>query len=166
MAWVAVGIGANMGDLQASFDLARRELSTLLAQPRFSSIYRTAPLYDLDQPDFWNAVALGQSDLPPRRLLLQLKQIEEQAQRLHRRVNGPRELDLDLLAYGNLALQQDVRQGYQLRLPHPRLHERRFVLEPWLELDPAASIPIVGELAPHLEACLDQRLERHPDATL
>ena len=97
-------------------------------------------MYVVDQPAFYNAVAAGGTDLGPLALLAELKRVELQLGRQVRTQNGPREIDLDLLAYDGLVL----RSGARLIVPHARIAERRFVLQPWADLDPAFAIPELG----------------------
>jgi 2-amino-4-hydroxy-6-hydroxymethyldihydropteridine diphosphokinase len=89
-------------------------------------------MYVTDQPNFLNAVARGKTRLGPLALLSVLKQAEQELGRVARFSNGPREIDLDLLAYGSLQL----KAGDRLIIPHPRISERRFVLAPWADLEP------------------------------
>jgi len=89
-------------------------------------------MYVTDQPNFLNAVAKGTTHLGPLALLTKLKLTEEELGRIARFSNGPREIDLDLLAYGSLQFVA----GNRLIIPHPRIAERRFVLAPWTDLDP------------------------------
>jgi len=96
-----------------------------------SSFYRTAPLLFTDQPWFINGVVLCQTDLSPKGLLEVMHRIENDFGRERPIRWGPRTLDLDLLAFGDLQLDLP-----SLTIPHPRLHERRFVLEPLLEIEP------------------------------
>jgi 2-amino-4-hydroxy-6-hydroxymethyldihydropteridine diphosphokinase len=101
-------------------------------------------MYLQDQPEFINAVAIGMTGLDPRGLLAELKRIEQALGRLPREQNGPREIDLDLIAYGNLHYFYNVGGSTQLEVPHPRLKERRFVLQPLLDLVPSGEWPTVG----------------------
>ncbi len=98
---------------------------------RFSSVYRTAPVGYTDQPDFLNAVAGFESDETTADVLSRLQQIERQLGKATPFKDGPRTIDLDLLLYGDVMLNEPG-----LQLPHPRMGERRFVLEPLTELLP------------------------------
>lgn len=136
--------------------LARLPLTRLAA---VSALYRSAPVGDCRQPPFVNAVCRLATTLPPGRLLAGLLDIERRQGRVRRKDRrfGPRTLDLDLLVYGDVVL---VRPG--LHIPHPRLHERRFVLLPLCALAPDLEIPGKGT-ARELLARLDpaaQPLER------
>ncbi len=146
MARVFVGLGSNLGDREGSL---RQALDRLAAEPeleviRVSSFRETDPVDFVDQPRFVNAVAEVSTDLPPRELLDTLLGIE---QALGRRREGsqrygPRTIDLDLLLYDDEVLEEPG-----LTVPHPRLHERRFALEPLAELDPGLVVPGRGPLS-------------------
>ena len=117
----------------------------------FSSLYRTTPQGDPDQDDFWNAAVCGSWPGTADSLLERLLMLESRLGRLRdpARPKGPRVLDLDLLAFGN-----EVRETPRLWLPHPRLAERRFALEPLIELDAVAADPSTGRLWAELPAAL------------
>ncbi len=117
-----------------------------------SSLYATAPLYVLDQDEFINAAAIASTDLSPRALVEMLKELESELGRQSRYVNGPREIDLDLISYGALRYQFSGPGTRPVQAPHPRFSERRFVLEPLAEIDPsftAPGQPSVQELLNH-----------------
>lgn len=148
-----VALGANLGDpvatvRAASAALARIAGARLVA---VSSLYRTAPVGLRDQPDFINAVAQVETGLAPRALLAALLDIEHRHGRERSFRNAPRTLDLDLLLYGAAHFHEDG-----LTLPHPRMHERAFVLRPLLEIAPATVIPGRGRAADWLGACVGQ----------
>ena len=153
-----IGIGANLGEPQAQVRAAFAALATLpdtrlLAS---SSLYRSAPMPmgAAGQPDYFNAVARIDTALPPRELLDGLLNIESRHGRFRSFANAPRTLDLDLLLYGE---QRIAEPG--LNVPHPRMHLRRFVLDPLLEIAPGISIPGHGA-AGRLAAALDQDVAR------
>lgn len=155
---VFVGLGANLGDargavLEAAELLARLPRTCRVAQ---SSLYRSAPV-DAAGPDFVNAVVELRTELEPLELLASLQEIEctQGRQRPYR--HAPRTLDLDLLLFGQRQL-----LGAQLTVPHPRLHERAFVLQPLLELDAALIHPGLGPLQDYLSASADQAIEKLP----
>ncbi len=130
---VLIGLGSNQGD---SVAICLAAIQCLADHPRVhlvkrSSFYRTAPLLVTDQPWFINSVVLFETDLHPKELLDLMLQIESDFGRIRQTRWGPRTLDLDLLAYGDRQFDLPA-----LTIPHPRLHERRFVLEPLLEIDP------------------------------
>ena len=144
-----VGIGSNLDDPRAQVLNAFSELDRLphTRVVKKSSLYRTAPLGHAAQPDFINAVAQLETGLPAERLLAELQEVEARHGRKRSFPNAPRTLDLDVLLYGDLTLDLP-----NLRIPHPRMHERAFVLQPLLEISP--------ELRFNLEACAGQRVER------
>lgn len=154
-----VALGANLGDPLATVRaalVALRELpdAELLAT---SSLYRTAPVGLRRQPDFINAVVEMRAVSPAPTFLEALFAIEARFGRRRSAPNAPRTLDLDLLLYGDLR-SDDAR----LTLPHPRLHERAFVLAPLAEIAPGLTIPGRGRVEDLLAACADQRIERLP----
>jgi len=144
-----VGIGSNLDDPRAQVLQAFDELDGLphTRVVRKSSLYRSAPIGYAEQPAFVNAVAQLETGLPAERLLAELQAIEARHGRRRSFPNAPRTLDLDLLLFGNLELDSS-----SLKIPHPRMHERAFVLEPLLEISP--------ELGYSLEACAGQQIER------
>lgn len=141
----AFGLGANLGDRVAALQGAVDVLAPHLVGPRVSSVYETTPVGGVEQPDYANAVLVGDTDSEPLALLA-LAHEAEQAWRRTREVRwGARTLDVDVLAVGDLVSDDPV-----LTLPHPRAHERGFVLLPWAEADPDAVLPdgrSVAELA-------------------
>jgi 2-amino-4-hydroxy-6-hydroxymethyldihydropteridine diphosphokinase len=154
-----IGLGSNMAEPVAQIrkaldELARLPSSHLLA---FSSLYRTAPVGKLDQPDFINAVALIETGLPPHDLLKALLEIEQGHGRVREYRNGPRTLDLDILLYDDLHC-----SDCHLTLPHPRMHQRAFVLRPLFEIAPDCRNSGYGAIAELLRACSGQQLEREP----
>ena len=144
-----VGIGSNLDDPRAqvleAFDELDRMPHTRVVKK--SSLYRSAPLGFAAQPDFVNAVAQLETGLPAERLLAELQAIEARQGRSRSFANAPRTLDLDLLLFGNARVDSAT-----LKVPHPRMHERAFVLQPLLEIAP--------ELPYGLDACADQQVER------
>ena len=152
-----VGMGANLGDpraqLLAAWDALGRIPDThVIAR---SSLYRSAPMGYANQPAFLNCVAKLETTLPPQGLLTRLQAIEKDLGRVRSFANAPRIIDLDLLLYGTETLATP-----DLTLPHPRMHERAFVLMPLLELDPGAIVPGRGKAAELLHECAGQPIER------
>ena len=153
-----IGLGSNLADpvsqVRSGFTaLARITQSHVEA---CSSLYRTAPVGRQDQPDFINAVCRLRTTLAPAVLMQTLLEIEQ----IHGRVRegergGPRTLDLDLLLYGGETIQTAV-----LTVPHPRLHERAFVLYPLFELEPALLVPGHGTVRQLLEDCSGQPVQK------
>jgi 2-amino-4-hydroxy-6-hydroxymethyldihydropteridine diphosphokinase len=140
-----VGIGSNLGNprktIAAALDLLRAEPGIEIVA--VSTLRETDPIGYEDQPRFLNGAAALETELPPRKLLERLLAIERQLGRIRRDTPryGPRTIDLDLLLYGQETLDEPG-----LTIPHPRLHERRFALEPLVELDPALEIPGRGPI--------------------
>ena len=152
-----VGLGSNLekpeDQVRQAFDeLAGLPGSRLAAR---SSLYRTAPMGYAAQPDFVNAVAALDTSLSAEELFAQLKAIERRHGRRRSFANAPRTLDLDLLLFGGKTL-----QTADLILPHPRMHERAFVLAPLVEIAPDAAIPGIGLARERLAACAGQQVER------
>lgn len=140
-----IALGANLGDRERTI---RAALAALAATPEVevvavSSLVETDPVGYLDQPRFLNGAAALETTLPARGLLDLLLAVERRFGRARDEVppQGPRTLDLDLLLYGSARIEEPG-----LRIPHPRLHERRFVLEPLAELDASLEVPGKGEI--------------------
>ena len=153
---VFVGLGANLGDPQATLGHALAALAAL-PQTRLvaqSSLYRTEPILATG-PDFINAVAELRTALQPQALLHALQAIELAHGRERPYRNAPRTLDLDLLLFGQRLVQEPG-----LEVPHARLHERAFVLQPLLELAPKLVHPRLGSLQLLLAATAEQSIER------
>lgn len=151
-----VGIGANLGEAAATVEAAIEQLAALpgtrlLAR---SSLWKSAPI-DAAGPDYINAVAALDTTLDARALLAALHGIEDDFGRLRPYRNAPRTLDLDLLLHGEAAI-----DAPDLVVPHPRMHERAFVLAPLAEIAPALAIPRHGPVQDCLARCADQRIER------
>jgi 2-amino-4-hydroxy-6-hydroxymethyldihydropteridine diphosphokinase len=148
-----IALGSNLGDPQAKVRGGFVELNHLPATQLLasSSLYASAPMGYADQADFINAVAKIETTLGPRELLEALLAIERRHGRQREILNGPRTLDLDLLLYGTLQLEEAA-----LTLPHPRMHERAFVLMPLVEIEPECVIPGRGRAADWLAKCTSQ----------
>lgn len=140
---VAIGLGSNVGDRVKVLSRALDALQSQIQNLRVSSIYETKPMYTVDQAKFLNMVAVGETMRSPRDLLLLLKGLERELGRIAREQNGPREVDLDILTYGNLAYSFVYQDGRTLQVPHPRLSERAFVMIPFAEIAP--DWPIIGK---------------------
>jgi 2-amino-4-hydroxy-6-hydroxymethyldihydropteridine diphosphokinase len=145
-----VSLGANIGDPKANLDLAvalLRESTDVIA---VSSYLQTKPVGGPEQPDYLNAVAIVESELPAKDLLAVLNGIETAMGRTREIHWGPRVIDLDLIQYGGLLVNEE-----KLTLPHPRAHERRFVLAPWFEIDPEAILLTHGRISDLLNTDLE-----------
>jgi 2-amino-4-hydroxy-6-hydroxymethyldihydropteridine diphosphokinase len=151
-----IGLGANLGDPQATLAAALREIAALPGTTvhATSATYRSAPV-DAQGPDFYNAVVEVDTLLAAPALLRHLQAIEQSHGRLRPYRNAPRTLDLDLLLHGDTVMDTP-----DLRLPHPRLHLRAFVLQPLAELAPGLVIPGHGALLALLPAVSHQAIKR------
>lgn len=153
MARAVIALGANLGDARAALAGAvgalRVEAGIVVIAE--SSVYSTAPIGGVEQPDYLNAVVIVETSLSPRELLDALHAIENAWHRTREVRWGPRTLDLDLIDYAGVTSDDP-----ELTLPHPRAHERAFVLVPWLETDPDATLTGRGPVAPLVSALGDQ----------
>jgi 2-amino-4-hydroxy-6-hydroxymethyldihydropteridine diphosphokinase len=154
-----IGIGSNLQNPARQVEQAVVELDALPHSRlvKRSSLYRSAPLGYAAQPDFVNAVAQLETGMPAERLLGELQAIESRHGRSRSFANAPRTLDLDVLLYGNLVVRSE-----KLEIPHPRMHERAFVLKPLLEISPEATIPGIGAAREALQKVAGQAVERMP----
>lgn len=156
-----VGIGSNLGGPRLQIESALADLGRLPRTRllRCSSLYRSVPLGlaqgQATQPDYLNAVARLDTEIGAESLLGELQGIERRHGRERGLPNAPRTLDLDLLLYG-----EHVLDSPQLILPHPRMHERAFVLAPLVEIEPQAQVPGHGAVRELLAVCSGQRVER------
>jgi 2-amino-4-hydroxy-6-hydroxymethyldihydropteridine diphosphokinase len=152
---VYVGLGANLGDARATLEAALREIAQLQRTRLLahSSLYRTAPV-DAGGPEFVNAVVELETTLAPGELLDALHAIERAHGRERPFRNAPRTLDLDVLLYADRVI-----AGEHLLVPHPRLHERAFVLVPLAQIAPDVTVPGRGRVADLLAAVAHQRIE-------
>jgi 2-amino-4-hydroxy-6-hydroxymethyldihydropteridine diphosphokinase len=145
-----ISLGANIGDTKANLDLAiglLREATEVIA---VSSYSQTKPVGGPEQPDYLNAVVIVESELPAKDLLELLNGIETAMGRTREIHWGPRVIDLDLIQYGGLLVNDE-----KLTLPHPRAHQRRFVLAPWLEIEPEAVLLTHGRISDLLKTDLE-----------
>jgi 2-amino-4-hydroxy-6-hydroxymethyldihydropteridine diphosphokinase len=160
---VVLALGSNLGDrlrnlqgaLDAIFDTAG--LIFIAASP----VYETEPVGGPLQPEYLNAVVLAQSWLPPRVILERCQAAESAFERVREEVWGPRTLDVDLIVYGD-----EVSNDPELTLPHPRAHERAFVLAPWFDIDADGVIPGQGPVAVLLKALGTAGVHRLDDSVL
>ena len=152
-----VGVGSNLGEPARQIEQALAELDGLPHSRvvRRSSLYRSAPLGYAAQPDFVNAVAQLETGMPAQRLLGELQAIESRHGRQRSFANAPRILDLDVLLYGDLVMKTD-----ELEIPHPRMHQRAFVLKPLLVISPEVAIPGIGAAKDALQGVAGQVVER------
>ena len=138
-----LSLGSNLGDRLANLQLGLDVLATGgLGLRATSGVYETDPVGGVDQADFLNVVVLACSSRPPRDVLALCAAAEAAADRVRTQRWGPRTLDVDIVVYGSV-----ISADPALTLPHPRAHERAFVLVPWLELDSRAVLPGCGPVA-------------------
>jgi 2-amino-4-hydroxy-6-hydroxymethyldihydropteridine diphosphokinase len=152
---VLVGLGSNLGDRRELLRNAVDRIRSLGTVVGMSSLYETDPIGGPEQDSFLNAVAVVDTDLTARIFLDELLTIERDLGRIRRERWGPRSIDLDLLAFGTETIDEPG-----LTVPHPRLTERRFVLEPLLEAFPSVKIPGVPDLRASLATVSDQEVHR------
>lgn len=152
----SIALGANLGDGRATLRAARDAIASLpqTALIAFSSFYRSAPI-EATGPDYWNAVALVDTALSPLALLDALQRIEAAHGRERPARNAPRTLDLDLLLYADRRIDEPA-----LTVPHPRMHQRAFVLRPLAEIWPDAPIPGLGTVQDWLPQVAGQRIDK------
>jgi 2-amino-4-hydroxy-6-hydroxymethyldihydropteridine diphosphokinase len=141
-----ISLGANLGNPKENLDTAIALLREATDVKAVSSYITTDPIGGPEQPKYLNAVCIIDSDLPAMDLLSMLHGIEKALGRERIERWGPRTIDLDLIQYADLISKADA-----LTLPHPRAHERRFVLEPWLEIEPDAILLTHGKIKDLLE---------------
>lgn len=171
----SIAFGSNLGDRAGFISQALRAIGRFCTVERTASLYESPPAYVTEQPPFLNTVCHVRTSLPPRELLASLKGVERELGRRSGGVRfGPREIDLDLLLYGEEAVLHEAADphaadphgaaAFGLELPHPRLAERTFVLRPLAELDPSQRHPTLGRSVAELLAEVEQREEREAAA--
>ena len=158
-----IGLGSNLGDRKDHLRAALAALSEIGEVRRVSSLYETEPVGFAGQGSFLNAVTCVDTGLGAHAILLRLLEVEARYGRVRRERFGPRTLDLDLLFYG-----QEIVDEPGLHVPHPRLHERRFVLEPLCEIAPSLWHPVLKRtvrqlLADSKDRCAVMPIESYPD---
>ena len=149
-----VGLGSNLGDREAQIRMALDELAKLPGTrvSRASSLYDSEPVGEVEQPNFLNAVAQLDTELTARQLLWNLLLIERRLGRVRSARWGPRSIDLDLLMFGELVVEEP-----DLQVPHPELANRSFVLVPLVEIDPLLVHPVTGHTMLHHLSLLKTR---------
>lgn len=148
---VVIALGSNLGNREENIELAVAELNKIIDVTHLSTLYETDPVGGPQQPDYLNAVLIGESELAPRELLKAALSIESELGRVREVHWGARTIDIDLIVLGELLISSP-----ELEIPHPRAYQRAFVLEPWLEIDPSAQIPGYGSVAQLLSALTTQ----------
>ena len=136
-----IALGSNLGNRELYIDSAVAELAKIIEITHLSTNHETDPAGGPEQPKYLNAIAIAETELDPRELLIVMLEIENKLGRKREVHWGPRTIDLDLIVFGDEIIDSET-----LVLPHPRAHERKFVLEPWLEIEPDAYIPGIGEI--------------------
>jgi 2-amino-4-hydroxy-6-hydroxymethyldihydropteridine diphosphokinase len=158
---VYLGLGSNIGDRAANLREAVERLENEeVAIVRRSSLYETEPRDFLDQASFLNAVVEATTDLFPLQLLARIRKLERDMGRQRVIPKGPRNIDIDILFYG-----RSIIQTAELETPHPRLSDRRFVLEPLAEIAPEFRHPVTGKLVREILAALEPQGVRRLDTT-
>lgn len=136
-----IALGSNLGDSKSTLETAIHSIHSFADVTAVSSFYETKPVGGPEQPNYLNAVLTADSELSPEEILEALQEIENSAGRVRDVRWGARTLDLDLITAGNIVQVDDF-----LTLPHPRAHERAFVLQPWLEIEPDGYLPGIGRI--------------------
>jgi 2-amino-4-hydroxy-6-hydroxymethyldihydropteridine diphosphokinase len=145
---VVIALGANLGDPRKQISLAIDAIRDIVNVEKVSSLYETAPFKVSDeQPNYINAVLLGDTELQPKELIKELLSIESKLGRQRSIPKAARTIDIDIIDYEGFFLESE-----ELTLPHPRAHERKFVLEPWAEIDPDAELLGYGPIKELLAA--------------
>jgi 2-amino-4-hydroxy-6-hydroxymethyldihydropteridine diphosphokinase len=158
-----LSLGSNLGD---RMDNLQAGIDALFDAPGLdfiavSPVYETKPVGGPEQDDFLNIVILADSRVAPKSLLERVLNIEEAMARTHEIRWGPRTLDIDIVMMGDVTSKEP-----ELLLPHPRAHERAFVLVPWRDIDPDAELSGLGKVTDLLPAVAGQELRRRDDLSL
>ena len=158
MKLVYLGLGSNIGDREAMIQSALAALNRPdLRLKRVSNLYETEPIGFIEQGWFLNCAAEFETELFPRQLLHRMQKVELDMGRVRSVQNGPRNIDLDILLFGNTVMKTG-----ELEIPHPRYRERRFTLAPLAELNPSLRDPVTGQtMADMLGALTGQGIRRH-----
>ncbi|HSX45892.1 MAG TPA: 2-amino-4-hydroxy-6-hydroxymethyldihydropteridine diphosphokinase [Candidatus Saccharimonadia bacterium] len=149
MTEVYLALGSNVGDSGANIAKAVELLSAKLTNLKMAPLYRSKPAGYTEQPDFLNTAASGQTRLEPQELFEFAKQVEKQVGRIERFRWGPREIDIDIIFYGDRVIKNE-----KLEIPHPRFAERDFVLQPLADLNPDLKDPRSGQTVSQLLAAV------------
>ncbi len=161
MSRAVLALGANLGDRVEALQLAVDALAGAGSVLAVSGVYQTAPVGGPEQPDYFNAVVVLETPLSPQALLDLAHDVENAAGRVRLERWGPRTLDVDIIGYDDI-----VSSDPELTLPHPRAHERGFVLAPWVEVSPDATLPGHGRIADLLDTVERSGVRRMDDVAL
>jgi len=153
---VVMALGSNLGNREANIEGAVAELNKIMEITHLSALIETDPVGGPSQPQYLNAVAIGESDLSPEELLQEALRIESELGRVRLEKWGPRIIDIDLITVGDIVMTTET-----LTLPHPFAHLRNFVLAPWAEIEPDATLPGWGSISVLLSD-LDEREKPSP----
>ena len=151
MATVIFSLGSNIGDREHHLEQARAGLQDFMTDFKVSRVIETAPQYVTDQPVFLNQVVMGNTDVAPTEIVALTKALQQQIGRTKTYQNGPREIDIDILYYDDFVI-----NTADLLIPHPRIAERLFVLEPLCELVPDWVCPATHK---HVQVMLDELMQ-------
>ena len=153
MSKIYIALGSNLDDPSEQIYKAINLIDAIddLSVTYISSLYKTKPIGKIDQPDFINAVIEVEGDISPENLHAALQAIETQAGRIRIELNEPRTLDLDILLIDDL-----IMKTKKLTVPHPRMHQRQFVVVPLFEINPKLNIPGIGPINKILKMLPDQ----------
>jgi 2-amino-4-hydroxy-6-hydroxymethyldihydropteridine diphosphokinase len=148
---IYLALGSNIENRKQHVETAIIFLREKVQDMTVASLYETNPQYFEDQQNFLNTVLCGFTDLEPRELLQFTKAVQQEGGRVERFRNGPREIDIDILFYDN-----EVYKDEELEIPHPRLQERDFVLQPFADINPDFSHPVLKKTISELLATLPE----------
>jgi len=153
MSKIYIALGSNLDEPSEQIYKAINSIDAVddLSVTHISSLYKTKPIGKIDQPDFINAVIEVEGDISPENLHAALQAIETQAGRIRIELNEPRTLDLDILLIDDL-----IMKTKKLTVPHPRMHQRQFVIVPLLEINQKVNIPGIGPINKILKSLPDQ----------
>jgi 2-amino-4-hydroxy-6-hydroxymethyldihydropteridine diphosphokinase len=144
---VVIALGSNLGDRKAAIESAVNLLKEFIEIEKISTLIETDPVGGPEQGPYLNGVLLGRTSLAPEELMTKLLDVEAELGRVRSVPNAPRTIDLDLIDYEGVVIDSPT-----LTLPHPRAHQRHFVIKPWLEIDPEALLVGHGPLREILAA--------------